>query len=68
LNPLSGPKSRTKNQQLTPKVFAILKCSGWNIQHNVPTGTFSDFQGLALLKPSPSQTIDEMAQGSATDN
>jgi hypothetical protein len=39
LNPLIRQKARTKNQQLTPKVFPILKCSNWNIQHKVPSET-----------------------------
>jgi len=30
--PLASPKAATKNQQLTPKVFAIFKCSNRNIQ------------------------------------
>jgi hypothetical protein len=30
--PLASPKAGTKNQQLTPKLLAIFKCSNWNIQ------------------------------------
>ena len=41
--PLTSPNARTKNQQLTPKLFCKVKCSGWNIVHNVPTGTLSRF-------------------------
>src|SRR5271165_2587107 len=41
--PLTSQKAHTKNQQLTPKLFCKVKCSSWNIQHNVPVGTLSRF-------------------------
>jgi hypothetical protein len=39
LIPLIRPKARTKNQQLTPLIFDILKCSSRNIRpiwHRTP--------------------------------
>jgi hypothetical protein len=49
LIPLFRQKARTKNQQLTEKLFCNVKCSGWNIQRFVPAGTLSAFAGQRTL-------------------